>query len=356
MIAPAPLLLFALLLGLVLIGLSVLRWRSARLVQRLVLGAAGVLGALFTLTFFGAVIGIPMMLFALAGYVACQIVAGIEGIRARAVTGLIALGLLFAPFAPRIGQEGRLMHSRANYAALWAEAAQQPLAAQIGQYTLSLPWSPQIRVHTLCPRGAPTKPGQCVIAALDPQTGRRGVLQGGPPPAAPGKTAQLAGLELVATDPAGRPEVYTATNLERGRSVPRADWCKAHPEAASGVWCQAPLARTVLLRPAPFAPELANHLDDDILYHDYHDAGLAPLPADATGTPARFTCSPTRDTVRDREPERVPFRLCLLRFQPLPGLEARVRFDRLADDALRPAALQVMEQLPPYLRAMGLQP
>lgn len=356
MIAPAPLLLSALLLGLVMIGLSVLRRPEARLVQRLVLGAVAVLGALLTLTFFGAILGIPMMLFALAGYVACQIVAGIEGFRARAVAGLIALGLLFAPFAPRIGQEAQLMHSRANYAALWQEAAQHPLAAQIGQYTLSLPWSPQIRVHTVCPPGAPSKPGQCVIAALDPQQGRRGVLRGGPPPAAPGKTAQLAGLELVATDPAGLPELQVVTNLEGGARTSRAEWCKAHPEAAASVWCQAPLARRVLLRPLPISRELSDHLDDDHYYDDYRDAGLAPLPADATASPARFTCSPTRDAVRAREPAQVPFRLCLLRFQPLPGLEARVEFDGLADDALRPAALQVMEQLPPYLRAMGLQP
>lgn len=181
--SPAPLFwitVLCLLSG--LLGLSVSGWRHGKAVQQIVLGSAGLLGVLLSLTFFLAPLGLPMAACAPVTYVACRLVAGLASLPTRLVAALVAFGLITAPFADRIGFEIRTARERAAHARGWAELARTPLAAQIGTLRLQLPFTPQIRLKTSCPRGAAAAPGVCVITALDARPQAHDPLQGGPPP------------------------------------------------------------------------------------------------------------------------------------------------------------------------------
>lgn len=346
MFSTTTLLFSAFALSLSELALSVFRQRGARQVLLLVFIIEAGLGAVLTLTLFGAPLGLAMLFHAIATYVACKIVAGIEGRSARMAAALVALGLLLAPFGGQIADTLKLAQKRTIYARLWAEAAQHPLEAELAGYRLSLPWSPQLRVHSLC-----AATDACTIAFLDASPEAHNLLRGGPPPALPGAVAQLATLHLISTEPSGRAATFGLSRLERPSQPSRADWCAAHLALQPGLWCVGALTRDVLLRPvAPPEPP-------DILDRDFTSpADLAPLPVDASGAPARFLCSATRDQLRQSAPERLLTRWCKLTWQPLPGLEAQVNFDRIDDTELQAAALRVMAELPPYLAAMGLQP
>lgn len=239
--SPAPLFwitVLCLLSG--LLGLSVSGWRHGKAVQQIVLGSAGLLGVLLSLTFFLAPLGLPMAASAPVTYVACRLVAGLASLPTRLVAALVAFGLITAPFADRIGFEIRTARERAAHARGWAELARTPLAAQIGTLRLQLPFTPQIRLKTSCPRGAAAAPGVCVITALDARPQAHDPLQGGPPPAAPGQPAMLEWITLDATDPAGRFGVIPVSSLESTAPESRAHWCARHPEAAASPWCAAP--------------------------------------------------------------------------------------------------------------------
>lgn len=86
--SPAPLFwitVLCLLSG--LLGLSVSGWRHGKAVQQIVLGSAGLLGVLLSLTFFLAPLGLPMAACAPVTYVACRLVAGLGGACAHAARG-----------------------------------------------------------------------------------------------------------------------------------------------------------------------------------------------------------------------------------------------------------------------------
>lgn len=327
--------------------LSVLRLRGAKQVQLLFLLVEAGLGAVLTLTFFGAPLGLAMLFHAIATYVACRIVAGVEGRAARIASALFALGFLFAPFGGQIAEAVKLAQKRTVYARLWAEAAQQPLQAELAGYRVLLPWSPQLRVQSLC-----TATDACTAAFLDARPEAHNLLQGGPPPALPGTVAQLAALHFIATEQSGRLAAFGLSRLEGLRPQSRADWCATRPDLHASPWCTGTLARDVVLRPAKSPQEPPEIFERDFTA----PAGFAPLPADASGAPARFLCSATRDGARASKPERVRYRLCHLIWQPLPGLEALVVFDEVSDDKMRAEAVRMIGDLPPYLRAMGLQP
>ncbi|WP_212635388.1 hypothetical protein [Rhodobacter capsulatus] len=350
--SPAPLFWIA-VLGLLsgLLGLSVSGWRHAKPVQQIVLGSTGLLGVLLTLTFFLAPLGLPMAACAPVTYVACRLVAGLASLPTRLVAALVAFGLITAPFADRIGFEIRSASARVAHARGWAELARAPLAAQIGTLRLQLPFTPQIRVKTSCPRGAAAAPGVCVITALDARPQAHDLLQGGPPPAAPGQPAMLEWITLEATDPAGRFGVVPVSSLETAPPESRAHWCARLPEAAASPWCAAPLSRSVTLRPVPHEPDI-----EEILLRDHLPLEGITLPPDATGTPARFTCSATRDAARRNDPERIRFRLCRLSYHPLAGLEAVAEFDGIADADLATAAQRLIVELQPFIAAMKAHP
>lgn len=357
--SPAPLF-WITVLGLLsgLLGLSVSGWRHAKAVQQIVLGSTGLLGVLLTLSFFLAPLDLPVAACALVTYVACRLVAGLASRAARLVAALLAFGLIAAPFAERISFfaerisfELRTASARGAYARGWADLARKPLAVQFGTLRLQLPFSPQIHVATSCPPGAAAAPGVCVITALDARPQAHDLLQGGPPPAAPGQPARLDRITLDATDPAGRFGIVPVSSLETAPPESRAQWCARHPEAAASPWCAAPLSRSVTLRPAPREPDI-----EEILLRDHVSLKGITLPPDATGTPARLTCSATRDTARRNDPTRIRFRLCRLSYQPLAGLEAVVEFDGIADADLSAAALRLTGELRPYIAALKAQP
>ncbi|ETD81596.1 hypothetical protein [Rhodobacter capsulatus] len=350
--SPAPLF-WITVLGLLagLLGLSVAGWRHAKPVQQIVLGLAGLSGIMLTLSFLFAPLGLPVAACALVTYVACRLVAGLASRAARLVAAPLAFGLIAAPFAERISFEIRTASARGAYARGWADLARKPLAVQFGTLRLQLPFSPQIHVATSCPPGAAAAPGVCVITALDARPQAHDLLQGGPPPAAPGQPARLDRITLDATDPAGRFGVVPVSSLETAPPESRAQWCARHPEALVSPWCAAPLSRSVTLRPAPREPDI-----EEILLRDHLPLEGITLPPDATGTPARFTCSATRDAARRNDPTRIRFRLCRLSYQPLAGLEAVAEFDGIADADLSAAALRLTGELRPYIAALKAQP
>lgn len=350
--SPAPLF-WITVLGLMsgLLGLSVLGWRHAKPVQQIVLGLAGLLGIILTLSFLFAPLGLPVAACALVTYVACRLVAGLASRAARLVAALLAFGLIAAPFAERISFEIRTASARGAYARGWADLARKPLAVQFGTLRLQLPFTPQIHVATSCPPGAAAAPGVCVITALDARPQAHDLLQGGPPPAAPGQPARLERITLDATDPAGRFGVVPVSSLETAPPESRAQWCARHPEAAASPWCAALLSRSVTLRPVPHEPDI-----EEILLRDHLPLEGITLPPDATGTPARLTCSATRDAARRNDPTRIRFRLCRLSYQPLAGLDAVAEFDGIADADLSAAALRLMGELRPYIAALKAQP